>query len=50
RDGWLTVDGTLVPLYCRPGHFGNTFYNRKSNYSLNVQVCLYSLVFLPPIS
>lgn len=38
RDGWLMVDGTLVPLWSRPGFFGNTFFDRKSNYSLNVQV------------
>jgi hypothetical protein len=38
RDGWLMVDGTLVPLFMRPGFFGNTFFDRKSNYSLNVQV------------
>jgi len=43
RDGWLMVDGTLVPLFMRPGFFGNTFFDRKSNYSLNVQVspCFY---------
>lgn len=39
RNGWVMVDGSLVPLYSRPGHFGNSFYDRKSNYSLNVQVC-----------
>ncbi|KAF7300902.1 DDE Tnp4 domain-containing protein [Mycena kentingensis (nom. inval.)] len=38
RDGWLMVDGTLVPLYARPAHFGNNWYDRKSNYSLNVQL------------
>ncbi|KIP12161.1 hypothetical protein PHLGIDRAFT_57966, partial [Phlebiopsis gigantea 11061_1 CR5-6] len=38
RDGWCMVDGTLVPLFMRPGYFGNTFYDRKSNYSLNVQL------------
>jgi hypothetical protein len=38
RDGWLMVDGTLVPLYARPGFYGNTWYDRKSNYSMNVQV------------
>lgn len=38
RDGWLMVDGTLVPLFRRPGWFGNVWYDRKSNYSLNVQV------------
>jgi hypothetical protein len=38
RDGWLMVDGTLVPLFQRPAFFGNTWFDRKSNYSLNVQV------------
>jgi hypothetical protein len=39
RDGWAMVDGTLVPLYSRPGFYGNAWYDHKSNYSLNVQVC-----------
>lgn len=38
RHGWLMVDGSLVPLYCRPGFYGNNWFDRKSNYSLNVQV------------
>ena|ERR1700675_279188 len=38
RDGWLMVDGTLVPLSQRPGFSGNTWFDRKSNYSMNVQV------------
>ncbi|KIJ61906.1 hypothetical protein HYDPIDRAFT_95658 [Hydnomerulius pinastri MD-312] len=38
RDGWVMVDGTLIPLYARPGYFGNTWYDHKSNYSLNLQV------------
>lgn len=38
RDGWLMVDGTLVPLFQRPGFHGTTFFDRKSNYSLNIQV------------
>jgi len=29
RDGWCMVDGTLVPLFCRPGFFGNTWFDRK---------------------
>ncbi|KAJ8090774.1 hypothetical protein PM082_024955 [Marasmius tenuissimus] len=37
-DGWLMVNGTLVPLYARPAHFGNSWYDRKSNYSMNVQL------------
>jgi hypothetical protein len=39
RDGWLMVDGTLVPLFMRPTFFGNTWFDRKSNYSMNIQVC-----------
>jgi hypothetical protein len=38
RNGWAMVDGTLVPLHARPGFYGNTWYDRKSNYSMNVQV------------
>ncbi|KAF8573272.1 hypothetical protein K439DRAFT_1252730, partial [Ramaria rubella] len=37
KDRWLMVDGTLVPLFVRPGFFGNTFFDRKSNYSMTVQ-------------
>jgi hypothetical protein len=39
RDGWLFVDGTLVPLAEKPAFHGETYFDRKSNYSLNVQVC-----------
>jgi hypothetical protein len=38
RDGWLMVYGTLVPLFSHPRFYGNTWYDRKSNYSMNVQV------------
>jgi hypothetical protein len=38
RNGWFMVDGTLVPLFRRPAFFGNTWFDRKSNYSMNVQV------------
>jgi len=44
RNGWLMVDGTLVPLFQRPVFFGNTFFDRKSNYSLNVQVSLLFII------
>jgi hypothetical protein len=36
RDGWLMVDGTIVPLYMRPALYGNVWFDRKSNYSMNV--------------
>ena len=38
HDGWLMVDGTLVPLFMHPGFFGNTWFDQKSNYSMNVQI------------
>ncbi|KAJ7164565.1 hypothetical protein C8R43DRAFT_878816 [Mycena crocata] len=37
--GFCMVDGTLVPLFENPGHHGEVYFDRKSNYSLNVQVC-----------
>jgi len=44
HNGWLMVDGTLVPLFQRPVFFGNTFFDHKSNYSLNVQVSLLFII------
>jgi len=38
RPGYAMVDGTLVPLFAKPGHYGAQFYDRKSNYSLNIHV------------
>ena len=38
RNGYCMVDGTLVPLSQKPGHHGEAYFDRKSNYSLNVQV------------
>ena len=32
------MDGTLVPLADKPGYHGEAYFDRKSNYSLNVQV------------
>jgi hypothetical protein len=39
RDGWCLVDGTLIPLYDRPHWYGESYFDRKCNYSLNIQVC-----------
>jgi hypothetical protein len=39
RGGYCMVDGSLVPLFQKPTHFGEGYFDRKSNYSLNVQVC-----------
>ncbi|KAE9388172.1 hypothetical protein BT96DRAFT_836701 [Gymnopus androsaceus JB14] len=38
RNGWCLVDGTLVPLFNRPHWFGESYFDRKSNYPLNFQV------------
>lgn len=38
KDGWCMVDGTLIPLYSRPRYYGDLWFDRKSNYSMNVQV------------
>lgn len=46
RDGWLFVDGTLIPLADKPGFHGEAYFDRKSNYSLNVQVCTYCIIVL----
>ena len=32
------VDGTLVPLYRKPSYYRETFFDQKSNYSINVQI------------
>ncbi|KAJ6538040.1 hypothetical protein B0H19DRAFT_1270411 [Mycena capillaripes] len=38
RDGWCLVDGTLVPLFDRPYWYGESYFDRKCNYSLNIQI------------
>ena len=38
RNGWCFVDGTLIPLATQPVWFGESYWDRKDRYSLNVQV------------
>lgn len=38
RDGWCFVDGTLIPLAEKPNWYGQSYFDRKKRYSLNVQV------------
>ena len=38
RNGWCLVDGTLIPLYARPFWYGESYFDQKCNYSLNIQV------------
>jgi hypothetical protein len=40
RDGYCMVDGTPIVLYQKPGYHGEAYFDRKSNYSLNLQVRL----------
>jgi hypothetical protein len=42
RDGWCMVDSTLIPLASRPHWFGVSYFDRKMNYSMNLQVSIYS--------
>ncbi|TFY54301.1 hypothetical protein EVG20_g9761 [Dentipellis fragilis] len=38
RNGFLFIDGTLVPLFDRPFWYGESYFDRKCNYSLNIQI------------
>ena len=38
RDGYCMADGTPVILFQKPGYHGEAYFDRKSNYSLNLQV------------
>lgn len=41
RGGWCMVDGTLIPLTDKPTWFGESYFDRKSRYSLNIQACFH---------
>lgn len=43
HNGWCLVDGTLVPLALWPNWYGESYFDQKCNYSLNIQVCTYVL-------
>jgi hypothetical protein len=38
KGGFLAIDGSTVNLFTKPGYYGETFFDRKSNYSLGCQV------------
>jgi hypothetical protein len=46
RPGFCMVDGTLIPLFSKPGHYGEQFFDRKSNYSLSLTVSFLLLLIL----
>ena len=46
RNGYVTVDGTCIPLFQKPGEFGETYFDRKKNKpgefgATYFQVCFY---------
>ena len=41
--GFCMVDGMLIPLFSKPGHFGEQFFDHKSNYSLSLTVQVSSI-------
>ncbi|KIK23917.1 hypothetical protein PISMIDRAFT_32470, partial [Pisolithus microcarpus 441] len=38
RNGIMAADGSTINLFQKPSIYGETFYDRKSRYSLNCQV------------
>lgn len=44
RNGIFSIDGSATNLMNKPGLHGEVFFNRKSAYSLNCQVCLLFLI------
>lgn len=47
KGGWCLIDGTIVPLYHRPYWYSESYFDRKCNYSFNIQVgnvLLYSFI------
>ncbi|KAF9069640.1 hypothetical protein BDP27DRAFT_1222084 [Rhodocollybia butyracea] len=48
RDGYCMVDGTLLPLAERPFWYGESYFDRKCNYSLNFQVSATHILYTMP--
>lgn len=46
KYGYLSGDGTCFNLYQKPGHYGETFCDRKCNYSLNCQVEFFFMIWI----
>jgi hypothetical protein len=49
RNGILALDGTAIDLYTKPGLFGDTFYDRKSRYSISCQVSFFFIFLMMKI-
>ena len=48
RNGIFAADGSAINFFAKPGVYGETFYDRKSRYSLNCQVCWCVALQQPP--
>ncbi|KAJ6567854.1 hypothetical protein B0H10DRAFT_1841356, partial [Mycena sp. CBHHK59/15] len=46
RNGWCFVDGTLVLLDEQPTWYGKSYFDRKCNYSLNIQIIDFSYGYM----
>ncbi|KAG2053459.1 hypothetical protein BDR06DRAFT_885881 [Suillus hirtellus] len=40
RGGFLAIDGSTMDLFTKPGYYVETFYDRKSKYSLGSQAVI----------
>jgi hypothetical protein len=40
RNGYMTGDGTCIPLFQKPSQHGESYFDKKKNYSINCQVCI----------
>lgn len=36
-DGFMSADGSNIPLFTRPGHYGQSYFDKSSKYSMNLQ-------------
>jgi hypothetical protein len=45
KGGWCFVDGFLIPLATHPEWFGESYWDHKDRYSLNVQISTYFSFF-----
>ncbi|KAK9311617.1 hypothetical protein V1524DRAFT_24399 [Lipomyces starkeyi] len=46
RNGWCFIDGTMIPLYSKPNYYGDRFFDRKHNYSFNIQVSWFKVAHI----
>ena len=41
KGGYMAIDGTTIPLATKPGRYGEQYFDKSSQYSINAQVkCL----------